>query len=439
MNDTTPLPSYIWDINNPNRPDQTIIPQSHLCSIAFNKKTSDNLIGGCYNGLIGFWDLRRGSHPVEKTVIEKTHSDPVYDVEWIQSRTGMEFASVSTDGYIYWWDARKLGSGPMDSMLLKDETTNITYGGTSLEYRTDAGATKFLIGTEQGSIITVERKAKKDGDSQKSMKTIYGALSQDIKENNLNNSKHHAPIYAIQRNFMIPKAILTVGDWATRIWMEDIKTPVIFNKYEKTFLTGGCWSPTRAGVFYTCKSNGVVDVWDYYYRQDDPVYQLKVSEEPLTNIVCQSSGKIIATGSRSGTVTVLQVCDALSEQTTQEKPAMTQLFEREMNREKNLQARLLALRRMQKQKELEKKKDNSTGNDEAKDTENGDKTTGDANKPDGMESGRSLQEVEEEFLKLIEKFKPSIEKPDGFTDEIATNQMIQDNDTGAGNENARVN
>ena len=39
-----------------------------------------------YVGLIGFWDLRRGSHPVEKTVIEKTHADPVYDVEWIQSR-----------------------------------------------------------------------------------------------------------------------------------------------------------------------------------------------------------------------------------------------------------------------------------------------------------------------------------------------------------------
>ena len=29
----------------------------------------------------------------------------------------------------------------------------------------------------------------------------------------------------------------------------------------------GCWSPTRPGVFYTARQDGVLDVWDFYYRQ----------------------------------------------------------------------------------------------------------------------------------------------------------------------------
>merc|ERR1712154_748321 len=126
------------------------------------------------------------------TVIEKTHSDPIYDVEWIQSQTG---------------------TGPMDQMVLCNDseqeqseqsesssngTKKVLYGGTSLEYRTDAGATKYLVGTEQGTIISVERKAKKDGDSQKQIKLIYG-------ESMLKDEcfKHHGPIYSLSRNYFL--------------------------------------------------------------------------------------------------------------------------------------------------------------------------------------------------------------------------------------------
>ena len=88
------------------------------------------------------WDLRRGSKPVAKTLIEHSHSDPVYDVYWIQSRTGSEFCSVSTDGQIYWWDTRSLGTGPMDSLKLVHE--NQSYSATALEYRPDAGVCMYI-------------------------------------------------------------------------------------------------------------------------------------------------------------------------------------------------------------------------------------------------------------------------------------------------------
>lgn len=72
------------------------------------------------------------------------------------------------------------------------------------------------------------------------------------------------------------KFFMTVGDWTARIWSEDGKAPIMTTKYCKSYLTGGCWSPTRAGVFFTTRMDGVVDIWDYYHRQNAVAYSHKV-------------------------------------------------------------------------------------------------------------------------------------------------------------------
>jgi len=379
MPENIPLNSYIWDVTNPNSPDFTIKPQSPLVSLVYNPKSTDNLAGGCYNGLIGLWDLRKGETPVAKTLLEQSHSDPVYDIYWIQSRTGTEFCSVSTDGYIYWWDVRKLGSGPIDSMILKGEESGPVYGATCLEYRTDAGATRFLIGTEQGILMTVERKAKKDQESQKSVKALYG----------IESGRHHGTVLSVERNYAFPKYILTVGDWAANIWMEDIRSPILSTPYDSTYLTAGAWSPTRPGVFYTTKKDGVVDIWDYYYKQTEPIVSLKVAENPLTCISLQQSGKILGIGSQDGATAIMEVCPSLVDSTPEEKPAVISMFDRETNREKNLQNRLLTQRR---QLELEK--------------------LGKIKKKEGPNvrvpfvSAEKLKESENKFWTLVTKHKP---------------------------------
>lgn len=38
--------------------------------------------------IIGYWDTRKGSQPVEVTPIEKSHRDPIFNVKFIQSKTG---------------------------------------------------------------------------------------------------------------------------------------------------------------------------------------------------------------------------------------------------------------------------------------------------------------------------------------------------------------
>jgi dynein intermediate chain 2 len=44
--------SYIWDVENPNKPDMTLKPISPLVCIEFNPKDTHVLVGGCYNGQV---------------------------------------------------------------------------------------------------------------------------------------------------------------------------------------------------------------------------------------------------------------------------------------------------------------------------------------------------------------------------------------------------
>lgn len=339
MDADTPVASYIWDVNNPNTPDQELLPSSPLCTLVYNTKSSDHLVGGCYNGLVSFWDLRKGSAPVATSQIEQSHNDPVYDISWIQSRTGNECCSVSTDGQILWWDVRKLADGPTDSMLLQQDDQSTVFGGCSLGYRSDAGATRFLVGSEQGQILSLERKAKKDFESQKSIRSIYGAET----------GRHHGPIYTVERNPFNVKYMLSVGDWTARVWMEDLKSPILSTRYDGSYLTAGCWSPTRPGVFFTTKMDGTLDVWDLYYRHNAPVFPTKIGEAGLSSVAVQNQGRLVAVGAMDGAITLLSLSDSLALQQPSEKQVVTAMLERETKREKNLEVRATQLARERKE------------------------------------------------------------------------------------------
>ena len=43
-----------------------------------------------------------------------------------------------------------------------------------------------------------------------------------------------------------------------------------------SYLTDGCWSPVRPGVFYTSRMDGALDVWDYLFKQNEPTLSIQV-------------------------------------------------------------------------------------------------------------------------------------------------------------------
>lgn len=318
------MESYIWDVENPNRPETTLKPASPLVCVEYNPKDSHILIGGQYNGQIVFWDTRKSSQPCDMTPVERSHRDPAYKVIWVQSKTGTECFSASSDGQVLWWDTRKLGE-PTEVMYLdptkKQDFTKVQ-GAMCLEYEPTI-PTKFMVGTDHGTIMSCNRKAKTPAEK---IVAVY--------------SGHIGPVYSLQRNPFFPKNFLSVGDWTARIWSEDIReSSIMWTKYHMSYLTDGCWSPTRPSVFFTTKTDGTLDVWDIMHKQNDPVLSLQVCDEALHSLRVQEQGHLVATGSQNGTTTLLELSSGLTVIERNEKNVVSAIFERETKREKILESR----------------------------------------------------------------------------------------------------
>ncbi|XP_072226733.1 dynein axonemal intermediate chain 2 [Leuresthes tenuis] len=342
------LDSYIWDVENPNRPEMTLKPVSLLVCLDYNPKDSHTLVGGSYNGQIVYWDTRRGSQPVEYSSLEHSHRDPVYKIIWLQSKTGTDAFSASTDGQVLWWDVRKL-SEPTERMVLdpgREGNLDRALGAVSLEFEATM-PTKFMVGTEQGLIVSCNRKAKTP--AEKIVCTYDG---------------HHGPIYALQRNPFFPKNFLTVGDWTARIWSEDIKeSSIMWTKYQMSHLMDACWSPVRPSVFFTVKMDGMLDVWDILFKQSDPTLSLKVCDKALYSLRVQDNGRLVACGSEHGEATLLEICSGLSTLQKNEKGLLAAMFERETKREKILEARQREIR-LKERSRSEQSKEEEAGREE---------------------------------------------------------------------------
>jgi dynein intermediate chain 2 len=107
-------------------------------------------------------------------------------------------------------------------------------------------------------------------------------------------------------------------------------------RYHNAYLTDGCWSPTRPGLFFLTRTDGFLDVWDFYYRQNEVAYSQKISDCMLTSI--SIAGSMAAVGDADGTVSMTSLSKNLWDPSLQpkEKEIMGTIFEREMRREKQL-------------------------------------------------------------------------------------------------------
>ncbi|CAG9839968.1 unnamed protein product [Diabrotica balteata] len=153
--------SYIWEVENPNRPLHILKPDDYTVCLEYNQKDPHILASGQFGGQVAVWDVRKGMEPVEVSVKENSFIDPVQKLLWIHSKTGTEFFSASSDGEIKWWDTRKL-SEPTDTLILdyaKEEEQQFSkaLGVSVLEYEVTI-PTRFMVGTEQVPLyLEIER------------------------------------------------------------------------------------------------------------------------------------------------------------------------------------------------------------------------------------------------------------------------------------------
>jgi len=328
MNENFSCDSYIWNLDRPNTPSSVLSGPSPLCSLQFNPRSPDILVGGCYNGLVALFDSRRKDpKPTAQTLIDNSHHDPVYQVSWIQSKTGNMCASSSTDGQILWWDIRRLQE-PINAVKLRDDAGTV-FGASSMAYSM-LTPHKYLVGTEQGVVVSVNSKMR----NKDRQMMVY-----DI--NNGNGAEgytpaHYAPIASIERNAQVPKYFLTVADWTARLWCEDLETDLFATPFRTSYLSAGCWSPTRPSVFFLTRMDGTVEIWDIFDRQSEPVYSHHISDAALSSVAVCRQGNQMAVGDENGKISVLNMSEAVVQTRKSEKFALVNMLEREVKREKAL-------------------------------------------------------------------------------------------------------
>ena len=107
-------------------------------------------------------------------------------------------------------------------------------------------------------------------------------------------------------------------------------------RYHSSYLTDGCWSPTRPGLFFLTRNDGFLDVWDFFYRQNEVAYSQKIADASLSCI--KIAGSMAAIGDSDGTVSIVNLCKTLYDASLQprEKEVMQLIFDRETRREKML-------------------------------------------------------------------------------------------------------
>ncbi|KAM3568079.1 hypothetical protein VYU27_009794 [Nannochloropsis oceanica] len=396
--------SYIWDIHSPNRPELELCPPSPLTSLRFNPKSPDTLLGGCQNGLVCFFDLRRQGGGVagreggregvvgEASFLECSHHDPVRDVFWISSKTGHQCVSISTDGRMLWWDTRRLAEPTDDLPLSLPSLGPSPCGATALDYSLEGGPTKYLIGTEQGLILSLNLRNRRQQQQQQQQQQQHRTLAATSHTHPLSSSsssstsftapfssssisstncsglqvsdpyflhKHHGAILSLQRNPAHPKFYLTIGDWRAALWTEDLRSPIFTTPFLSSPLMAGCWSPTRPGVFFVARKDGMVEGWDLLSRQGERAFAHKVGDTALTSLAIQGpssstsapcnslpeegkeggSGRLMAVGDEGGTVALLELCAGLSDYQAGEKAAVGAMLDRAMRAEKYLEVK----------------------------------------------------------------------------------------------------
>lgn len=370
--DRSKLPCLIWNTNNPNTPKHALYPNTNteIITCAFNNKISNILGVGCQIGTILIFDLKTDKLLIASE-LKYCHAEPVRDFVWLKSKHGTDFVTTSTDGKVIWWDIRDINIPKKiylcpDGAEIKDTTKEDAewvknpkykhflliaktddkdendvgkeYGGLKIEYNPEAGASKFLIVTEQGTIFLCNKK-KNDAD----IPSKYG----------FNWGKHLGPITGIQRNPHVNKYFLTVGDWTARIWPEDYaKSPIYISKYHPAYLSDCCWTPTRVGVFFVIRNDGMLIAYDICYKTHDYIFSQKICEAPLTSMAINNVGDYLIIGDNEGVVHLVKLSKAFyytDENDKDKKELITNIFEREVNREKNID--IILKKKIQPQKD----------------------------------------------------------------------------------------
>ncbi|XP_061706639.1 dynein axonemal intermediate chain 2-like [Cydia pomonella] len=331
---------FLWDVETPAEPFMNFMPPAILLDLQFNPKDSTMLAGGLVTGQVVLFDIRRGSQAVSECPPHVAHRDMVRNVLFINSKSGLEFFSGGPDGACKWWDARNM-SEPTDEMIIdiakySFDVPNMAtaFGISTMEYEFTIPS-RFMVGTDNGYVVTGNRKGKTQLDK---FPVQYPA--------------HTGSVRSLERNPYFLKNFLTVGDWRLQVWSEDCHdSPVLSTAATRHKITCATWSPTRCSLLLCTGADGVISAWDFLRSQCKPILTMYLGDDPLVKVRIHEQGSLVAVGTQKGSIFMLELSPSMTASDKNDKNLMLAIFERETKREKILEARLREIRLKQRQAE----------------------------------------------------------------------------------------
>ncbi|KAI4835755.1 dynein intermediate chain [Plasmodium brasilianum] len=224
----------------------------------------------------------------------------------------------------------------LNNELPSGSCTNLCYSANCLEWNLEAGPSKILVGSDEGYILSLSKRQTKNLE----MLQKYGA----------SNEKHLSSITSIKRIPVNLKYFLSTDKWGFNIWSEDIKFPIISNYYDECVINKGYWI-YDSSFFMLIRKDGYLDFWNLLYNFNEPIIKHKICNCSITEIDAHVNNKYISVGNEQGDIHILKLGDSFCKNSSEEKNALDELFERESKREKNLEYIRKQLNCIKKKKE----------------------------------------------------------------------------------------
>lgn len=356
--------SFVWNIENSQKSVLTIEANTCLTQLEYNLRDDYKIAGGQLNGCVCIYDTRTGGKIQNESLLEFSHQASVTSLLWVHSKQNTDFFSGSLDGQVHWWDIRSL-TKPVDSV-------QCGAGCSALEFQSTMPS-KFSVGTDTGELYYGNRRGT----------TQYEKLP--------NKSKcHNSALRSISRNPVADKNILTVGTKAFKIWSEDCRDDcLVACRDQEVALTCGSWNPKRGSTLFIGRADGTLSLWDLLVDPENSVKSIRPSEFAMCDVKCHPNGNIVACSYVNGDVFLLRLSDDLTKITRDERTNVSKMFDREMNREKFLVAKVREIK-------LNASKAEGGGNDaEGEANEGGDE---DEEIIDPEQAIRDIEQDFEEFM-----------------------------------------
>lgn len=218
--------------------------------------------------------------------VDKSHRNYVSDIKFVPGGVKVDrkndnlgkshhFISCSADGQIMIWDTRTIEWKTMKETLAKgkrfswDPLLSITLfraeGGELGLSRILFDATQktptFWGASDEGELCFVDWSIRPAPGTETDARQI------EYIQRMYESERNSRPVLALERSPFYEDLLLTVHDFHFAIWkitMNDRDEPIFRSANTRgSQNTCGAFSPTRPGVIFITKNNGI-DIWDFY-------------------------------------------------------------------------------------------------------------------------------------------------------------------------------